>query len=297
VLLVFIGPAFVLYFGLMIIPILNALRLALYQELPEGAHVWVGLANMARLFHDPTGAEDDVRFLNALGNTSYFFALVIFVQTPTALALAALLSIRGLRGASVFRTIFFVPATLSFVITGWIWTLMFNPRWGLIYSIARSVGAAPAGGWLGTPSTALTAVALVAVWQFVGVPMILFLAAFLGIEEDLIDAAHVDGASSWQVFWKVRLPLILPTVGLVTILTFSAIFVAFDVVFVMEGLDAGPAYATDVLGTLFFRVYFGRFGQPDPSMGSAIAAAIFLIVFTVVVTYLTVVRRFLVRTR
>jgi raffinose/stachyose/melibiose transport system permease protein len=298
VLLVFVGPAFVLYFGLMIFPILNSLRLALYQQVPDGSHIFVGLANLARLFRDPTGAQVDVRFLNALGNTTYFFGLVIFVQTPIALALAALLSIRGLRGASFFRTIFFIPATLSFVITGWIWSLMFNPTWGIIYSIARSLGVAPRGGWLGTPSTALTAVGLVAVWQFVGMPMILFLAAFLGIEEDLIDAARVDGASSWQVFWRVRLPLILPTVGLVTVLTFAAIFVAFDIVYVMEGPEAGPGYATDVLGTLFYRVYFGKFGVlPDPAMGSAIAAAIFIIVFTVVVVYLTLVRRFLVRTR
>ena len=73
---------------------------------------------------------------------------------------------------------------------------------------------------------------------------------------------------------------------------------AFDIVYVMQGPEAGPGYATDVLGTLFYRVYFGKFGVlPDPSMGSAIAAAIFVIVFTVVVVYLTLVRRFLVRTR
>jgi raffinose/stachyose/melibiose transport system permease protein len=127
--------------------------------------------------------------------------------------------------------------------------------------------------------------------------MILFLAAFLSIEDDLIDAARIDGASGWQTFCKVRLPLVLPTVGLVVILTFTAVFVAFDIVFVMEGPQAGPGYATDVLGTLFYRVYFGKYGVlPDPSMGSAIAAAIFIIVFTVVIFYLTVIRRHLVRT-
>jgi raffinose/stachyose/melibiose transport system permease protein len=292
---ILVGPAFVIYFALMIVPMMNALRLAFYKDMPDGPQVWAGLENIARLVHDPTGAEVNVRFLNALGNTTYFFALVILIQTPVALGLAALLTIRGLRGASIFRTVFFIPATLSLVITGWIWTLMFNPIWGVIYSLARSLGVAPPGGWLGTASTALTAVALVAIWQFVGMPMVLFLAAFLGIEEELIDAARVDGASSWQAFWRVRLPLILPTVGLVVILTFTAIFVAFDIVFVMQGPLGGPDYATDVLGTLFFRVYFGRYGVlPDPSMGSAIAAAIFIIVFTVVVFYLTVVRRYLV---
>jgi raffinose/stachyose/melibiose transport system permease protein len=297
VLLVCVGPAFVIYFGLMIVPIANPMRLALYHELPDGSRVWAGLANLARLFHDPTGADVDVRFLNALGNTTYFFAFIILIQTPIALTLAALLSIRGLKGASFFRTVFFVPATLSFVISGWIWSLMFNPTWGVIYAAARSLGVAPPGGWLGTASTALSAVALVAVWQFVGMPMILFLAAFLSIEDDLIDAARIDGASGWQTFCKVRLPLVLPTVGLVVILTFTAVFVAFDIVFVMEGPQAGPGYATDVLGTLFYRVYFGKYGVlPDPSMGSAIAAAIFIIVFTVVIFYLAVIRRHLVRT-
>jgi raffinose/stachyose/melibiose transport system permease protein len=298
VLLVLIGPAFIIYFGLMIIPIVNALCLAFYKELPDGTHVWAGLANLSRLFHDPTGAEVDARFLNALGNTTYFFALIILTQTPIALTLAALLSIRGLRGAAFFRTVFFIPATLSFVITGWIWSLMLNPTWGVFYAVARSLGVAPPGGWLGNASTALSAVALVAAWQFVGMPMILILAAFLGVEEDLIDAAQVDGATSWQTFWKVRLPLVLPTVGLVIVLTFTAVFVAFDIVFVMEGPQAGPGYATDVLGTLFYRVYFGKYGVlPDPSMGAAIAAAIFIIVFSVVVFYLTIVRPHLVRAR
>ena len=213
-LLVFVGPALVIYLGLMIVPIANAVRLAFYRETPDGSQVWAGLANIERLFHDLTGAGIDHQFLNALGNTSYFFALVILVQTPVALGLAALLSIRGVSGASVSHDLLFA-GELSLVITGWIWTLMFNPTWGVIYSMARSVGVAPPGGWLGIPSTALTAVALVAVWQFAGMPMILFLAAFLGIDDEVIDAAHIDGASGWQTFWQVRLPLILPTVGLV----------------------------------------------------------------------------------
>jgi raffinose/stachyose/melibiose transport system permease protein len=299
VLLVFIAPALVIYTALMIYPVGSSLWLAFHEQLDDRALRFVGFDNIIRLFADISAAAYDDRFLNALGNTVRFFLIVAGLQTPLALLLAALLSLRGLKGAALFRTAFFIPATLSLVITGWIWLLMLNPTWGIIDGMLRGVGLSglvPSGGLLGTASSALNVIALVTVWQFVGLPMILLLAAFLGIDEDLLDAAKIDGGTGWTIFWTVRLPLVLPTVGLVVILTFSAIFVAFDIVFVMQGIQAGPDYATDLLGTLFYRVNFGNYGTlADPTMGTAIATVIFGIIFAVVVIYLTLIRPHLVR--
>ena len=102
--------------------------------------------------------------------------------------------------------------------------------------------------WLGKPETALVTVALISVWQFVGIPMILFYAALIGIPDELTEAARVDGATAWDTFWRIKFPLILPTVGIVGVLTFVGNFNAFDLIYTMKGANAGPDFATDIMG-------------------------------------------------
>ncbi len=295
-LLVFIGPAFVLYTLFMAWPLLDSLRMSLYQQQVDGSQVYVGLDNFQKLFGDPANSE---RFWGALSNNFRFFGIFMLVQNPVALMLAALLTTKGLRGAAIYRTILFSPTTLSIVIIGWIWTLMLNPLWGVINGVVKGVGLGsiiPKEGWLGSPTLALTVVSLVGVWQYVGLPMILFLAALLGIDEELLDAARVDGATPWGVFWRIKFPLILPTVGIVTILTFVGNFSAFENVFVMQGTQAGPNYATDIMGTFFYRTLFGNFSLlPNLNLGATIATTMFLVILTGVMIYLFLFQRRLIR--
>lgn len=298
VLVAFIAPALIIYTVFMVYPLLDSMRLALYQQQADGSQVWVGLENFARLFNDNRATEYNVRFINALLHTCIFFAIFMLVQNPMGLFLAGLLSIKGLRGAAIYRSILFVPTTMSIVIVGWIWTLMLNPLWGIVNDIFTGVGlesVIPKAGWLGDPNTALPAVTLVGVWQYIGMPMILFLASLIGIDDDLIEAAKVDGATGWDIFWRIKFPLVLPTAGVVAVLTFTANFVAFDNVFVMQGALAGPNYATDILGTFFYRTTFGSSQLPNPSMGAAIATMIFFIILAGVLLYLFVIRPRLIR--
>jgi raffinose/stachyose/melibiose transport system permease protein len=305
-LIVFLAPAVIIYSLFLTWPLLDSLRASFFDQqvsttggVTTTTQTFVGLENFNRLLTDPNTTNYDERFWNALGNTFRFFAIFMLVQNPVALLLAALLTTRNLRGAAIYRTILFTPTTLSIVIIGWIWTLMLNPLWGIVNNIFKSVGLAsliPKEGWLGSPDLALTVVALVGVWQYVGLPMILFLAALIGIDGELIDASRVDGASPWNVFWRIKFPLILPTVGIVTILTFVGNFSAFDNVFVMQGSQAGPDFRTDLLGTFFYRVSFGAGGQlPNVSMGTTIATMMFLIILTGVILYLFGAQRRLVR--
>jgi raffinose/stachyose/melibiose transport system permease protein len=286
--------------------LLDSLRASFFNQevsttngITTSTQTFVGLDNFRRLVSDPNTTDYDERFLNAIGNNIRFFIIFMLVQNPVALLLASLLTSRNLRGASIYRTILFTPTTLYVVIIGWIWTLMLSPLWGVINNILKSVGLAsiiPKEGWLGSPDLALTVVALVGVWQYIGLPMILFLAALLGIDGELIDAARVDGASPWNVFWNIKFPLILPTAGIVTVLTFVGNFSTFDNVYVMQGSQAGPNFRTDLLGTFFYRVTFGAGGQlPNQSMGTTIATMMFLIILTGVILYLFVVQRRLVR--
>ncbi|NDJ60276.1 MAG: sugar ABC transporter permease [Chloroflexi bacterium] len=289
---VFLLPAFIIYTIFMAYPLLDSLRLSLVQ-VQDGQQVYVGLANFERLFGEPFWSE---RFWNALRNNLIFFAIHLLVQNPIGLLLATILTRRGLRGVPLFRTILFAPTTLSYVIVGFTWSLMLSPIWGILNTPASNLGLPTP--LLGRPEAALITVALVSVWQFIGLPMMLFTAALLSIDDELLDAALVDGANAWQGFWRIRFPLILPTVGVVSILTFVGNFNAFALIYTMQGSLAGPNFATDILGTFFFRTTFGAGGAQEPNfpMGTTIATVMFLIILSVVLVYLLYIQRRLVRT-
>jgi len=291
----FLIPAVLIYSVFMALPLLDSLRLSLFHQNPDGSSYFVGLQNFGRLFTDP---NFNVPFWRAFLQNILFFAVFMLVQNPVALLLAALLSARQLKGRAIYRTVLFAPTTLSIVIIGWIWTLMLNPLWGIINNVIKGVGLGsiiPKEGWLGSP-VALIVVALVGVWQYVGLPMILFLASLVGIDDELIDAGRVDGASGLGIFWRIKFPLILPTVGIVTILTFVGNFSSFENVFVMQGSAAGPDYHTDLLAVFFYRTMFGNFDRlSDPNMGPTIGSMMFLIILTVVCIYLFGFQRRLIR--
>jgi raffinose/stachyose/melibiose transport system permease protein len=140
---------------------------------------------------------------------------------------------------------------------------------------------------LGLESSALITVSLISVWQFIGIPMMLFYAAMLGISDELIEAAYVDGATGWTVFWRIKFPLILPTVGIVAVLTYVGNFNAFDLIYTTQGALAGPNFSTDILGTFFYRTFFGfQLQLGNPTMGATVAAMMFLIILTGVLIYL-----------
>ena len=280
--LVFIVPAAALYTLFMVYPLFDSLRLSLSGLHGEG---FVGLQNYSRLLADPLYAP---RFWGALQHNVVFFAIHMLVQNPVGLLLAALLSVGYLRGRGVYRTLLFAPTVLSFVIVGFIWQLMLSPLWGIAEGLMRAVGL---GGyfqpWLGLEGSALITLSLVSVWQFVGIPMMLFHTALLGIPEDLLEAARVDGATGWRTFWRIQFPLILPVVGLVSVLTYVGNFNAFDLIYTVKGALAGPNFSTDILGTFFYRTFFGfQLELGSPVMGATVAGAMFLVILAGVLLYL-----------
>jgi raffinose/stachyose/melibiose transport system permease protein len=245
--------------------------------------VFAGLQNYYTLLTDEIYAP---RFWGALRNNLVFFLIHMVVQNSIGLLLAALLA-SGIKGSGVYRTVLFMPTVLSVVIIGFIWQLILNPLWGVAESILQAVGLEQFfKPWLGLPEYALITVSLISVWQFVGIPMILFFAALIGIPDELMEAARVDGASGWQTFWRIKFPLILPTVGIVAILTFVGNFNAFDLIYTMKGANAGPDFSTDIMGTLFYRTFFGQQLQlGNPTMGATVAAMMFVIILTGVLIY------------
>ncbi|TNM66586.1 carbohydrate ABC transporter permease [Aliirhizobium smilacinae] len=287
--LVFLAPAFLVYTAVMILPLIETLRLSLYN-LVDNQTVFVGLSNFITLFSDPRLAAN---FWNALWNNLIFFVIHMLVQNPIGVALAAMLSVPKLRFATFYRTAIFVPTLLSFVIVGFIWKLILSPIWGIAPSMMDLVGLKWAfAPWLGRPESALITVSLISVWQYVGIPMMLIYAALLNIPEEVLEAAECDGITGWSQFWKIKLPLILPSIGIISILTFVGNFNAFDLVYTVQGALAGPDGSTDILGTLLYRTFFGFQNQMgDRSMGATIATVMFLIILAGVSLYLFVIQR------
>jgi raffinose/stachyose/melibiose transport system permease protein len=287
---VFLAPAVLVYTALMILPLFGTLKLSLYQEVDQ-QQVYVGLANFNTLFGDPNWSES---FWRALKNNTWFFVIHMLVQNPIGIAIAAMLSTPALRFKSFYRTAIFIPTIMSFVIVGFAWKLILSPLWGIAPDLLDMVGLKSLfQPWLGREATALTTIALISVWQFVGIPMMLIYAAMLSIPDDIIEAGEMDGLTGMKAFWKIKLPLILPSIGIISILTFVGNFNAFDLVYTMEGAMAAPNFSTEVMGTFLFRTFFGHQTQPgDPNMGAAIAMMMFFIILAGVTVYL-----FLIQTR
>jgi len=282
---VFLLPATIVYTVFMVFPLIDSLRLSLFTPTAQGGAAFVGIQNYVTLMTDELWAD---RFWGALRNNFIFFIIVMFVQNPLGLLLASLLHTRTLSWRASYRTMLFMPTMLSFVLVGFIWQLILSPLWGIAEGLMSVVGLEQFfRPWLGLQGPALVVLSLITVWQFVGIPMMLFYAAMLAIPDDLIEAAYVDGANNWTVFWRIKFPLILPTVGIVTILTYVGNFNAFDLIYTTQGALAGPNFSTDILGTLFYRTFFGfQLQLGNPTMGATVAGMMFLIILTGVLIYL-----------
>ncbi|TGQ86184.1 sugar ABC transporter permease [Mesorhizobium sp. M8A.F.Ca.ET.208.01.1.1] len=287
---VFLAPAVLVYTAIMILPLAGTLQLSLFRNVDQ-SQVFVGLDNFRTLFGDPNWS---VNFWNALRNNVWFFIIHMLVQNPVGVLLAALLSSPKLRFSAFYRTAIFVPTILSFVIVGFAWKLILSPLWGVAPHLLDFVGLKSLfTPWLGKEQYALTALSLVSVWQFIGIPMMLIYAALLSIPDEVIEAAECDGITGLSQFWKIKLPLILPSIGIISILTFVGNFNAFDLIYTAQGALAGPNYSTDILGTFLYRAFFGfQLQVGDPNMGATIATIMFLIILGGVCVYL-----FLIQTR
>lgn len=272
---VFIFPAFALYTIFMLYPLFSSLGLSLFAWNGFGPKTFVGFDNYVKLFTQPEYTE---RFVNAFKNNFLFFFYTIVIQNLVAIILAAFVNLK-IKGVKFFRTIFFMPTTLSIIVVGFVWTLIYNPLWGPLNVGLEGIGLENlTKAWLGLESTALLSIAIANAWQYVGIPLILFLAGMQGIPDDLYESAAIDGATGFQQFRKITLPLIAPVIFITTTLVFVSNFSAFEIVYAMEGTLGAPNYSTDILGTFFYRTCFGqRLGTPaDMGLGAVIATVMFV---------------------
>lgn len=258
-LVLFLTPALVLYGTFMAYPLLSSLSYSVFEWDGFLRRGFGGLQNFATVL---TRWPYHERFWNAISHNTLFFVLTFALQTTLGLFVAVLLA-RKWRGFAFFQAAYFLPHTLSLVVVGFLWLMLLNPTWGAVAQGLRALGLdAWVQPWLGQRSTALVTIILVNGWAWLGFPILVFLAALQAIPEEFHEAAVVDGATPWQDFRYVTLPLLMPSIAMVTILTFIWDFNAFELVFVMQGASGSPNYATDLLATFFYRTAFG-----DPTTG------------------------------
>ncbi len=204
--LLFVVPFVAIYLWLLVYPLLAGMRLSLYRaNLFGGAH-FVGLENYVRLLRDPT-------FLQAMGNSLLFVVMCVPPLVALALALALALNRSG-RFEAVVRSVVFAASILSVTVLTLVWRQVLSPDGGLLSHVAQALHHAPIP-FLSDPRLALASLAVITVWWSLGLPMILFLSALQQLPASLYEAAALDRAGRWTVFFCITLPLLMPTVILV----------------------------------------------------------------------------------
>ena len=246
----FLLPAVLLYGFVFIVPFIGGLPLSFSD--------WNGISRFS--FSDIGNFKQVVTssaFLSALEHNAVMVGSFFVLSNVVALGLALLLNRRP-AGYQVYRTLIFLPAILSLVATGFIWTVLLDPQIGVVNPLLQSMGLGFVHPeWLASPHLALAVVIVVSWWQWGGVPMVIYGAGLKSIPGELLDAAQVDGAIGFRRMRYVVLPLLRPAIVVTTVLTFVTAFQSFAVVYVLEGIEGAPGGATDVVGTLIYRTAFG----------------------------------------
>lgn len=266
----FLMPNFGGFFVFLVIPIIMGFVISLTNYDGYAKFDFVGFQNYIHMFTDEY-------FLVSLKNNILYTAVTVPATVILALLLACALNI-GLKGTAVFRTLFFFPTISSMIAVGIVWALLFNPVQGPVNQALMAIGISSPPRWLASTKWALWAIMLVAIWKQAGYYMVMILAGLKAIPSQLYESAKMDGANSIMRFFKITLPMLSPTMFMVSTLALINSFQVFDLISVMT--DGGPGNSTNVL---VYRIYQEGFKYSKMGYASAIAYFLFLIVFVITV--------------
>ena len=258
-----LAPALLVYIVFAIVPIIISFYYSMMDWDGFTEMRFIGLANFKEALTDPV-------FWLSVKNNMYVVAASVLGQIPIALFVALLLN-QKLKGGKIFRTIGFMPVVISTVIISLVWGMMFNSRRGLFNNLLEVVGLEQfTQNWLGDPKWAMISVCITIIWQFVGLYLIIFLAALQNIPREIYEASEIDGASGFKQTIFITLPMMWDTIIIAVILCISGSLRTFDLIYVMT--TGGPGNSTTVMAMYMFDKTFSstRYGY-----GSAISLFIF----------------------
>lgn len=266
--LVFMAPALILVLGFLLAPVGYNVWLSFTKwKKFKGFGEYAGFANYEKMTSNPF-------FADALINTAIWVgASIVF---PIALGLGMAMFFRNLRGAETFKNIIFIPRILAPTAVGVLWFYVYAPDGLLNRGLSMVSGQDVSIGWLYSDVTVTPAIIATFVWQTAGLVMVLLLLGLAAIPKDPVEAAHIDGASPWQIFRHITLPLLMPTLLMVTILSVLAGFTVFDLLWVMGANNPDQRSLS-----LAVFMYFEAFQKGSWAFGSAVAVVIGLVVLCV----------------
>jgi raffinose/stachyose/melibiose transport system permease protein len=274
----FIAPGFIFFAGIVLISFV----LGIYYSFTEwngvdAEAVWIGLDNYREIF-----AGDKQAGVSAWFTTRFTAVSVVFANL-LAFALALALT-RALKSANVMRTIIFLPNIIGGIILGFIWRFIFVNSFATIGDLTGiAFFEAP---WLGTANTGFWGSVIVFLWQRTGYLMVIYVAALVGINEDLLEAARIDGATGSQMLFRVIIPLVIPAVTVCIFLALSWTTKMFDVIYALT--QGGPFGSTE---TFAMNIYYEAFSSNNYGLGSAKAILFFLVVGVISTAQVLITKR------
>ena len=268
---VFLLPTLAAFIIGFIWPFIWGIYLSFHKFTTISKTTFVGLANYVKVFEDAT-------FVNAFWFTAKFTIVSTIVINVIAFMLALALT-RGLKGTNVFRTVFFLPNLIGGIVLGYIWQILLN---GILTN-------------MGLPLLALNAnygfwgLIILMCWQQIGYMMIIYIAGLQNVPGDLLEAASIDGATSFQTLIKVKLPMVMPSITICSFLTLTNSFKLFDQNLVLTGGE--PAKASQMLALNIYDTFYARSGPQWKGIGQAKAVVFFLLVIVIALVQLYFTRR------
>ena len=268
---VFLLPTFAAFAIGFIWPFLWGIYLSFHKFVTVSKTTFVGLDNYFSVFSDPT-------FVSAFWFTAKFTIVSTILINVLAFALALMLT-RGLKGTNVFRTVFFLPNLIGGIVLGYIWQILLN---GILTNLGLPLLALDAkyGFW---------GLIILMCWQQIGYMMIIYIAGLQNVPGDLIEAASIDGATGMQTLFKVKLPMVMPSVTICTFLTLTNSFKLFDQNLSMTAGE--PAKASQMLALNIYDTFYARSGAQWKGIGQAKAVVFFLLVIAIALVQLYFTRR------
>ncbi len=276
-------PALVLFVVFVGYPITQTILIGFKRWNAISAPEWIGLANYQKMLHDPV-------FRRALFVTFALTAAMTLLLTVLPLLVATIFAQGWGRWGTLYRTILFIPAVISWVVTGGLWKLILEPNLGSLNTLLGRFGLEGLRhNWLGDSHFVLYVIVVVAVWQQLGLYVVIFYAGLQSIDPTLYEAARVDGANGLQQLRSITVPMLRPVTLVVITLNLLNGIKLFDVIWVMT--EGGPVNASQVLGTYMYRVAFANPGLPDFGYGSALSTVILVLCLGAVMFQISLNRR------
>jgi raffinose/stachyose/melibiose transport system permease protein len=267
----FILPSVLLFTVFLFKPFLWTILISLYKwDGISPNKEFVGLSNYGKMIRDPV-------FQLAFSHNFIWIIFSVIIPISIGLILAILLS-NPVRGRLIFKTIFFMPQIVSLSATAIVWGWIYHPMFGIINIILKNIGLeSPARGWLGDSFWALPSLIITASWRDFGFCMVVFMAALSGVDQELYDAAKIDGAKGHQCFRYITVPQLRNTITFVVLITIMRSLKVFDLVYIMT--NGGPGNSTEVIATYLYSRAF-----KDIYIGYGCAISVGLLIITILIT-------------